>query len=85
MEIIAAVLMSLVIFYQYYRTVLPIKEEIEKIKQAMNEERFWDKLEKLSERVGKIEVKLAKIEARMAIIFAGVGVVIQIVFKYVLK
>lgn len=50
----------------------------------MAEQDIWDKLDKLTDRVTNIEVKLAKIESRMAMIFAGVGVAIQVVFKYVL-
>jgi len=85
MELLASVLMALIIFYQYYKTVLPIKEELRKIKIAMNEERFWDKIEALSIRVGKIEVKLARMEGRMAVSFAVIGVVIQLAFKYFFK
>lgn len=47
----------------------------------MNDEKFWDKLEVLTERVQRIEIKIAGIEARMAVIVAFIGVAIQVSFK----
>ncbi len=65
--------------------MLPLKKEIKQIRIEMADEKIWEKLDKLTERITKIEIKLARMDARMTMIFAGVGIAIQIVFKYVLK
>ena len=85
MEYVVSVVASISIFCYYYKDVLPLKNEIKQIRIDMADEKLWDKLDKLAERITKIEIKLARMDARMTMIFAGVGVAIQVVFKYVLK
>lgn len=87
MHLLAAAILSFIVYAAHYRKILKMKELIHKIKDEMNDEKFLDKLESklenLATRVQNIEIKLARIEARMAVIFAGIGIGIQILFKVV--
>jgi hypothetical protein len=85
MEYIVSVVASISIFCYYYKDVLPLKKEIKQIRIDMADEKIWEKLDKLSERMNKIEIKLASLDARLFMIVGGLGIGIQIVFKYVLK
>lgn len=85
MEYFIPLILSYFIYLYNYRERTNIKKEIDEIKIIMADEKIWEKLEKLSDRIQKIEIKLARMDARMTMIFAGVGVAIQVVFKYVLS
>ena len=75
MEYLIPIICAYVVYVYNYKKVIDIRYEIKNIRN-MNEEKFWDKLDKLGDRLTNLEIKVSKLETRLAV-YTGLAVFVS--------